>query len=160
MVILGTRWAFWTSVCLCVAPCVLGAWSWVAADGPLLAMGGAGSGESEGAVGDRVPIDSLSTVARRTAPFRPDGRASAVPYDPLRSEAPAEYAPPKPALLLSGIMEGVAPVAVIEGIPGREGPVVLGVGDTIAGLRVKRIGGGQVTVTGMDTTWQLRLRGQ
>ncbi len=32
------------------------------------------------------------------------------------------------------------------------------VGDVVAGLRIKRIGGDQVVIVGMDTTWVLKVR--
>jgi len=55
-------------------------------------------------------------------------------------------------------VEGAAPSAVIEGFPGVEGSHVVRVGDVIAGLAIKRVGGGRVVITGMDTTWVLEVR--
>ena len=103
-------------------------------------------------------LESLGGAAQKGAPFRPDGRPSRVTYDPARTAAP-EYAPPKPALVVSGVVGGAAPLVVLEGVPGRDGPVLLGVGDTLAGLKIRRIREGKVTITGMDTTWLLTIRG-
>jgi len=47
---------------------------------------------------------------------------------------------------------------VIEGFPGVESARVVRVGDVVAGLRVKQIGGDHVTIVGMDTTWTLKVR--
>jgi hypothetical protein len=55
-------------------------------------------------------------------------------------------------------MDGRRPSAVIEGLPGVEGARVVRLGDVIAGLAIKQVGGGRVIVTGMDTTWLLQVR--
>ena len=152
------RWSFWGAVLGLAAPFVIGAWLLVA---PATA---AGTMTNRSGAGDRAtpasprPLDSLMTVARRTAPFRPDGRPSRVAYDPSRSAATPEYAPPKPALVLTGVVGGEKPLAIVEGIPGRDGPALLGVGDTLTGLKVRRIKERIVTISGMDTTWVLTVR--
>lgn len=157
---LADRQALWGAVLLLVTPCAIGLHAVIApASGVVVPRQEGGPVRRE--VSRRaVAVESLAVTARRVAPFRADGRPSAVAYDPVRSEAVPEYLPPKPSLALKGILEGGASLAIIEGIPGRDGPVLLGVGDTVAGLRVRRIRDGQVTVTGMDTTWQLRIREQ
>lgn len=93
--------------------------------------------------------------------FRADRRAPSVRYDPERapgSETPAAPPVPRPALAISGIVWSDEPAAVVEGMPGVEGSVVLGVGDAAAGLRVVRIEGDRVVIRGMDTTWRLTVR--
>jgi len=109
----------------------------------------------------RMPrIDSVAGAVLHVAPFREDGRPSRVVYDPARPTGmQIDQGTPRPTLVLSGILEGRAPLAVLDGIPGREGAVVLALGDTAGGLRIRRIKEGQVTVTGMDTTWTLTVRG-
>ena len=109
----------------------------------------------------RSDPDSVLLLARRAAPFRLRRMQPAIRYDPTRATAaaaPAPPAPPKPALLLSGIVLGEAPFAALEGIPGVDGTRLLGRGDTIAGLRVRRVEPGAVTITGYDTTWVLKVR--
>jgi hypothetical protein len=119
-----------------------------------------GTARGTGLVERDPRIDSVAAVALRGAPFRQDGRPSRTVYDPNR---PAEFqvneGPARPALVLSGILEGGPPLAVIEGVPGRDGAVVMAEGDTAGGLRIRRIKEGRVTVTGMDTTWSLTVRG-
>jgi len=66
--------------------------------------------------------------------------------------------PPKPTLILDGVVNGVDPSAVIEGLPGVEGSRVVRVGDVVAGLQVKRITDSRVVIAGMDTTWVLEVR--
>jgi hypothetical protein len=53
---------------------------------------------------------------------------------------------------------GSTPVAAIEGIPGVEGTRLLARGDTVAGVRIRRIEAAAVTVAGYDTTWVLKVR--
>lgn len=152
------RWGLPAAATAFAVPIVLAGWM-VLAPGPG-SGGNTGSGEGAGVESSVTPqpLDPLVSAAQKVAPFRPDGRPSRVAYDPARTVV-AEYAPPKPALVVSGIVDGATPLVVLEGIPGRDGPVLLGVGDTLAGLKIRRIRGGSVTITGLDTTWVLTIRG-
>ena len=106
-------------------------------------------------------IDSAVARALRKAPFRPDGSPSPIAYDPARVDHPVDaYAPPKPGLVLTGVLEGPLPAAVLNGVPGHEGSVLFAVGESLAGLKLRSIKGGTVTITGMDTTWVLTVRGR
>ena len=93
-------------------------------------------------------------------PFRVTRRPAAVLYDPVRISQPAIPAPQKPALALVGIVwdSGKDPTALVEGIPGADGPRPVRRGETIAGLRVKAIKQDRVLITGLDTTWTLTVR--
>lgn len=154
----SSRWGRWSAGSALVLPLLLGALFAGAKDAPEARVGIQSTPLASGVTTGN--LDSLGGMALRAAPFRADGRPSGVVYDPARSDAPvADYAPPKPVLALSGLVGGNVPLAVIEGIPGHDGPALLGVGDTLAGLSVRRIREGQVTVTGMDTIWVLTLRG-
>ena len=106
----------------------------------------------------RYATDSLGRGLIARDPFRATRRASDAAYDPLRAAAPAVAAPPKPALVLTGIVWGATPQAVLEGIPGVDRPRVLRAGDVVAGLNIKRIEPTRVTVIGMDTVWVLTVR--
>ncbi|OLD39476.1 MAG: hypothetical protein AUI57_03130 [Candidatus Rokubacteria bacterium 13_1_40CM_2_68_8] len=104
--------------------------------------------------------DSLVAVLVARDPFRVTRRPSNVVYDPLRLAQPATPPPPKPLLALVGIVwdNGRDPTALVEGLPGVDGPRPVRQGETIAGLRVKAIKPDRVVITGLDTTWTLTVR--
>jgi hypothetical protein len=114
--------------------------------------------------GGHPALDSLARAAVVVAAFRVSRKEAVVAYNPertLSSGAPAA-APqqPRPQLALSGIVWGgqAKPMAVLEGLPGIQGPRVLQLGERVGGLTVRRIKGDVVTVTGLDTTWTLRVK--
>ena len=105
--------------------------------------------------------DSLLRGVIARTPFRARRAPAGVAYDPERgreSGAPPPSRPPRPTLVLSGIVWEEEPAAVIEGLPGADGPRVVRRDDVVGGLRVRRIGRQQVVITGDDTTWTLRVR--
>ncbi len=105
------------------------------------------------------PVESLSQVVVVRDPFRITRRPADVAYDPLRAASPATSdAGPKPTLVLSGIVWGAVPEAVLEGLPGYEGSRLVRVRDLVAGLLVKQIQRDRVVIAGMDTVWTLRVR--
>jgi hypothetical protein len=105
------------------------------------------------------PDDSLARVAVSRDVFRSTRRSATVAYDPQRQAVPIEtYRAPKPSLTLVGLLAGLEPTAVIQGIPSVEGDRVVRVGDVFAGLLVKQIVSDRVVIVGMDTTWVLRVR--
>jgi hypothetical protein len=146
--------------------------AWLVAAAGLAAMGWAGTAP----IGDRpAPPSGVGTIVRRGAErwypgdslvtttsarnaFRADRRPAAVAYDPQRVGVIQANAASKPLLLLVGLVAGTMPTAVIEGFPGVEGSRVVRAGDEVSGLRVLRIEAERVVITGMDTTWVLRVR--
>ena len=94
-------------------------------------------------------------------PFRFDRQPAAVRYRP-ELEAPAgpppPPSPPKPVLVLRGIIGGPPWDAMVEGIPGRQGAVLVHRGDTLSGLTVSAVGRDTVTIHGSDTTWKLFMK--
>ena len=95
------------------------------------------------------------------APFRASRRAPAVAYTPGRAAATLGAAAPpspKPVLSVAGLVAGIAPAAIVEGLPGRDGPVVMRVGQREGGIRVARIEPTGVTLVGLDTVWVLHVR--
>lgn len=123
---------------------------------------------------ERVPPETLAEAARAVAagnPFRLD-RAPA-PIGFARPGGPggpgfgpgmmpdfpsyAPPSPPRPPLSVSGIV-GPPWRAVIEGIPGREGGVVVQRGDELGELRIRDVTATTVVVAAPDTTWRLTLR--
>ena len=106
----------------------------------------------------RLAIDSLGQTVVARDPFRITRSPAPVVYDPARVGQPEPPAPPKPTLVLVGLVAGDNPSAVIEGWPGVEGARVVQPGDTLAGLRVERMDAHAVRITGMDTVWVLTVR--
>ena len=105
----------------------------------------------------KVAAEAVAAITARD-PFRVGRRPALPAYDPLRLAEQLAPPPPRPALLLVGIVDGVNPSAVIEGFPGVDGARVVRVGDVIAGLTIKQVRQGQVVISGMDTTWVLEVR--
>jgi hypothetical protein len=104
------------------------------------------------------PADSLGHLVTARDLFRTGRRPALIMYDPVRAAQPVVEAPPKPTLVLVGIVVGMEPTAIIEGFPGIEGSRVVRIGDVVAGLRVRSIASTGVRVTGMDTLWILKVR--
>jgi hypothetical protein len=104
---------------------------------------------------ERVVARDVFRIVRHASPVAfvasaPEG--SAMPMMPTR--------PPAPMLVLRGIVGGPPWEAVIDGVPGRHGAVVVRAGDVLGGtseLRVRRVGADGVTITGRDSTWRLKV---
>ncbi len=119
--------------------------------------------ENASSVGASIPAsypDSLAAALVAHDPFRVAHRPSDILYDPVRLAQPASPPVPKPALALVGIVwdTGRDPTALVEGLPGVDGPRPVRQGETIAGLRVRTIKPDRVVITGLDTTWTLTVR--
>jgi len=152
-------------------------WSWLLA--ATMAVAGAArmslAPQPSGAVaaqGGQGPLDPVSvapdslqawrTRAIEADPFRIERTPAKVAYRPeaentMPPPAPPP-APPKPVLVLTGIVGGPPWEAVIEGLPGREGSVVVRAGQVVAGLSVKEISSAGAVVQGADTVWHLTVR--
>jgi hypothetical protein len=104
-----------------------------------------------------IAADSVAAIVSRD-PFRIGHRPALPAYDPLRLAEQLAPPPPRPALVLVGVTDGAMPSAVVEGLPGVEGARVVRIGDVIGGLAIKKMSGGQVVISGMDTTWVLEVR--
>jgi len=94
-------------------------------------------------------------------PFRLDRSPAPLRFRPGASIAAPGLVPSpsmvtRPVLLLRAIA-GPPWEAVVEGIPGRNEPVVLREGDRMGDLLIRAIGRDTVVVSGMDTTWYLTL---
>lgn len=111
------------------------------------------------------PVDdsSLNTIATRVTehdPFRLDRRPATVPYGtPVGAEpASAAQSASRPTLAISGIVGGPPWVALLDGVPGHDGSAVVHHGDSLGALHIRAISASEVTITGMDTTWRLRIK--
>ena len=117
----------------------------------------------------RVPRDRLAAAGQTVTggnPFRLDRAPAPIGFNqpalpgmpgmmpPPMYEPPP---PPRPALFVSGIV-GPPWQALLEGVPGREGAVVVKRGDVLGDLRVRDITERVVVVASPDTTWRLTVR--
>lgn len=105
-------------------------------------------------------LDAGAASVVETNPFRLSRRPATVAYSPaLEGLEPAPVAQaPRPNLVVRGIVGGPPWSAIIEGIPGRDGSVLLRRGDTIAALLVRAVRRDTVVVEGADTTWRLTVK--
>jgi hypothetical protein len=100
-------------------------------------------------------IDAASRIVVVSDPFRFERRPSAVAYRPDLEGVMPLPKPPKPALILEGL---VGNAALLDGAPGRGATAIVRAGDSVGGLRVRRIDRDTVIVIGADTTWRLTVR--
>jgi hypothetical protein len=63
-----------------------------------------------------------------------------------------------PVPLLTGILWGPEPSAILEGLPGMEGAALLRTGERLGPIQVRRITRDRVELAGLDTVWVLRVR--
>jgi hypothetical protein len=111
--------------------------------------------------------DSLRAAAGAVVahdPFRLERRPASVAYGPETENAanapPPPPRPPRPALAVGGIVGGPGHwAALLEGVPGRDGGVLVRRGDRLGDLLVRAVGRDTVVVSAPDTTWRLAVRG-
>lgn len=112
----------------------------------------------------RPDADSLLMASDRVAtadPFRLDRRPADVPFGtPAAASTPPTPGanPARPNLALSGLVGGPPWVAILDGVPGHEGSVLLRAGDTLGGIKVRAVSGTSATISGFDTTWKLTVK--
>lgn len=102
----------------------------------------------------------LLRLSHTVTPFRlghvpPAVRFGAEAIAPVQGTAPPV---PKPVLALSGILWSREPAALVEGIPGVEGPIVLRPGETLGPIQLVSMQRDRVTLRGLDTTWVLTVK--
>lgn len=102
-------------------------------------------------LGDRV----LRIVAGD--PFRLERKPSSVPFGAPPSLGTQPGRPARVAPIVSGLI-GPPWRAVLEGIPGRPGGVLVSAGDTIGGYRILRVRANSVEIQAPDTLWRLTVR--
>ncbi len=107
----------------------------------------------------RSPVPPSRRSAPPPTPFRLPSRRPAVRYGASPVVAPAPVPrPPKPALALTGVLWGPEPAALLLGLPGAEGEVVVHPGETHGSVHVRAIHPHAIELEGMDTTWVLTVR--
>jgi hypothetical protein len=110
----------------------------------------------------RPSTDSLESAVEDIADrnlFRPERASAEVPAQgpsPIQMGMPV---PPstKPRLVLRGVIGGPAWEAIIEGIPGHDGSVVLRAGQSVGGVTLRSVRKDTAYARGFDTTWALPL---
>jgi hypothetical protein len=103
--------------------------------------------------------NDLIRLASAGTPFRLWHHGPSVRFGAGQTPAVAASPPvPRPHPVLTGVLWGSTSAALLEGIPGHEGAVVMSKGDTAGGLRLTRLKHDRVTLTGMDTSWTLTVR--
>ena len=112
--------------------------------------------------GDVPPFPRSAVPSfRRSAPtpFRLPSRQPVVRYGapPAVVAAPVPQ-PPKPVLALTGVLWGSEPAALLRGIPGTDGEIVVHRGETHGPIHVRAINPQAIELEGMDTTWTLTVR--
>lgn len=105
-------------------------------------------------IADTIP-DAVTRIVERNI-FQPRGTAATVSIGEVTSVATTP-APPRPILSLLGIVGGPPWSAIVAGVPGRDGAVVMRLADTLSGLRIATIRRDTVVVRSRDTTWTLSL---
>ena len=108
----------------------------------------------------RVATESAAVQAVAHNAFRIARQPASTAYDP-QAPGPAEGPPPiRPPLKLVGIVwdGGLDPAALLEGLPGVDGPRTVRRGERLGELRVRTIAADHVVVLGPDTVWVLTVR--
>jgi hypothetical protein len=112
-----------------------------------------------------MSADSLSSAVDALVqgdPFRLAHQPAGVPYRPNLEEGgppPSSVPkPPRPSLALAGVVGGPPWEALLDGVPGREGSVLVRQGDVLGDLTIRAVGRDSVVVRGVDTTWRLTVR--
>ncbi|MGH7632626.1 MAG: hypothetical protein ACRENC_02765 [Gemmatimonadaceae bacterium] len=102
--------------------------------------------------------DAIALIAAENL-FRPErASASDAESNGAGGSAPPVVRPPKPNLVLRGVLGGPPWDAILDGIPGHAGSVVLRTGQRFGELEVRAVRHDTVFIRGMDTTWTLTLR--
>lgn len=90
--------------------------------------------------------------------FRASRAPSPVAFaNAIEGAPPPPPKPPRPPLSVTGII-GPPWEAIVEGVPGRDGGVVVRRGDVIGELQVRSVRRDTVVIQGADTAWRLPLR--
>lgn len=110
------------------------------------------------AVLDTDTLDAWESTIVDGDLFRASRTPSPVTFaNAIEGAPPPPPKPPKPPLAVSGII-GPPWEAILEGVPGREGGVVVRRGDALGELRVQSVRRDTVVIQGADMTWRLTVR--
>jgi hypothetical protein len=110
--------------------------------------------------GGTDPLAPFRRLATSGSPFRTSRQLPRVRFGDASLLPPAPTAPPspRPRPVLTGILWGQEPAAILEGMPGVEGAVVLRRGEVAGGLRLVKIAPDGAELRDADTSWTLSVR--
>lgn len=110
-------------------------------------------------------INAAAEVTVNRNPFRIDRRPADVAFGMIYTGAAAAgqdvqpvISHPRPLLVLAGIIGGPPWLALVEGLPGLSGSLLVQAGEVIGDLRIRGVGPDAVSIQGPDTTWNLPLK--
>jgi hypothetical protein len=108
-----------------------------------------------------IAAESLSAWSEALAsrnPFRFTRQPAVVRFGEVVDEPEVEPERPAPLVLrLLGTIGGPPWQGVVAGFPGREQSVVVRPGDEVDGIRVRAVSRDSAVVTGLDSTWTIRV---
>jgi len=153
-------WFAWIAATAVVVGSVA-AWSSAVPDVPIEAQHLPAAGERFAP--DTAGFATHAASLRDLNPFRIDRQPTNVRFDPwqpveVQASAPEPPAPPRPALVLAGILGGPPWNALVEGVPDRASGALLRIGEQISGIRFDGLRGDTAMFSGFDTTWALTPR--
>jgi hypothetical protein len=103
-------------------------------------------------------LDSVASHVVKRAPFRADRHPMLMRFQAQQIVGPSPPGRPRPALVLKGIIWSRDPVILVDGLPDNAPQRLFHVGDTLAGLQVRKISPTTAVIRGFDTTWVLSLQ--
>jgi hypothetical protein len=108
---------------------------------------------------DGDSLDSATTNAAAHDPFRLDRHPATIAFSVAPQGVIGPPVPTAPAIriALQGTIGGPPWHAIISGVPGHEGTVVVSSGDTLGGISIRRVNRDSVTVRIKDSTWTVTL---
>jgi hypothetical protein len=118
-------------------------------------------GESALVRGDRAMWQQRMRSASARAPFLL-AASPPVHVDSTNTRAAAltESAPTRPSITVQAIVGGPPWHAVIEGVPGKEGSIVVRQGDRFQAFFVRSVGAAGVVIAAADSSWFMPLTRQ
>ncbi len=105
----------------------------------------------------RTDLGDLARQVSQSNPFRLDRRPAALPFGSIPPEVVAEVPAAARPPTVSGIV-GPPWRAALEGVPGRDGAVLVMAGDTLNGWRVREVRRDSIVIEMSETTWRLAVR--
>lgn len=113
---------------------------------------------------DAVPLDRIANARDEVVgsdPFRLSRRPSSIAFE-AGTSSNETFEPQRSAgleLILAGVLGGPPWQAVLKGVPGRPGSVVVREGESIDDLLIASVTKDSVVVSGADTSWVLKVDG-